>query len=191
MKQKAMPREAIRRSEGFALIFLLIMILGFGIIAVSFWAGTKSLFTTPPTPSASPIATPNEGTGCVEKSSLDCANEPELSYECTTEYQDWAMANCPGWEGGSEGQFCGGLAGLECPSRYACQLEGNYPDAGGVCTKLTEQILPVSNSELDMGWYFGTKDQKKPNTPAGWTYTEAGRSSCWHKPGTQCEFLPD
>lgn len=33
------------------------------------------------------------------------------------------------------GQFCGGIAALPCGSGYRCQLEGNYPDAGGVCVK--------------------------------------------------------
>jgi hypothetical protein len=32
-----------------------------------------------------------------------------------------------------ENIFCGGIAGKECPQGYSCQLEGNYPDAGGKC----------------------------------------------------------
>ena len=35
----------------------------------------------------------------------------------------------------SEGKFCGGIAGLPCPGGYRCKLDGNYPDAGGVCQK--------------------------------------------------------
>jgi hypothetical protein len=35
----------------------------------------------------------------------------------------------------SAGQFCGGIAGVQCPSGYLCKLDGNYPDAGGVCVK--------------------------------------------------------
>jgi hypothetical protein len=34
-----------------------------------------------------------------------------------------------------EKQFCGGIAGVTCPEGYFCKLDGNYPDAGGVCTK--------------------------------------------------------
>lgn len=30
-------------------------------------------------------------------------------------------------------KFCGGIAGIPCPSGYTCKLEGNYPDAGGKC----------------------------------------------------------
>lgn len=33
------------------------------------------------------------------------------------------------------GKFCGGIAGVQCPEGYACELEGNYPDAGGTCQK--------------------------------------------------------
>ena len=29
--------------------------------------------------------------------------------------------------------FCGGIAGISCPEGYTCQLDGNYPDAGGKC----------------------------------------------------------
>lgn len=35
-----------------------------------------------------------------------------------------------------EGDFCGGIVGLPCPEGYTCQLDGNYPDAGGVCIKI-------------------------------------------------------
>ncbi len=35
----------------------------------------------------------------------------------------------------SAGQFCGGIAGIMCPSGYNCKMEGSYPDAGGTCVK--------------------------------------------------------
>ena len=34
-----------------------------------------------------------------------------------------------------EGGFCGGIAGIRCRSGLDCKLDGNYPDAGGVCMK--------------------------------------------------------
>jgi hypothetical protein len=55
-------------------------------------------------------------------------------------------------------------------------------------TQLEETIPSLSPSELSRGWYFGTKLQKKPGTPANWIYSEAGRSSCWHEPELQCRF---
>lgn len=33
----------------------------------------------------------------------------------------------------AEGAFCGGIANIECPEGYKCQLDGSYPDAGGKC----------------------------------------------------------
>jgi len=39
----------------------------------------------------------------------------------------------------AEGRFCGGIAANlpenQCPEGYKCQLDGNYPDAGGKCVK--------------------------------------------------------
>ena len=29
--------------------------------------------------------------------------------------------------------MCGGFANIQCPVGYTCQLDGNYPDAGGTC----------------------------------------------------------
>ena len=29
--------------------------------------------------------------------------------------------------------FCGGIAGIQCPAGYECVLDGDYPDAGGTC----------------------------------------------------------
>ncbi len=35
---------------------------------------------------------------------------------------------------GPLGQFCGGIAAIPCPGGSLCELDGNYPDAGGHCT---------------------------------------------------------
>lgn len=53
------------------------------------------------------------------------------------------------------------------------------------------EIPGISPSDLEKGWYWGSENQKKPGTPKEWIFTEAGKSSCWHKPSTQCVFLPD
>ncbi|NTV30989.1 prepilin-type N-terminal cleavage/methylation domain-containing protein [candidate division WWE3 bacterium] len=34
--------------------------------------------------------------------------------------------------------MCGGIANIQCPIGYMCQLENNYPDASGQCIPLTE-----------------------------------------------------
>ncbi|KAJ3045247.1 hypothetical protein HDV00_011119 [Rhizophlyctis rosea] len=33
------------------------------------------------------------------------------------------------------GTFCGGIAAIQCPTGFACQITATYPDAGGVCVK--------------------------------------------------------
>lgn len=216
------------------LIFLSLIFIIISLGIVEFVYKRLSNYQPFPTPSIE----------CVEKNSLNCADEPELSYECTEEYQSWARAHCPDWQElvycndprpevctmecienppyicGSngenycstcqacsnksviwyeikssscrEGQFCGGIAGVECPEGYFCEYDGHYPDASGVCIRLSEHIPAISDSELSRGWYYGTEGQKKPNTPASWICTEAGRSSCWHEPSFSCpNFPPD
>ncbi|MEK7109865.1 MAG: hypothetical protein AAB876_01440 [Patescibacteria group bacterium] len=34
-----------------------------------------------------------------------------------------------------QSKFCGGIAGVSCPEGYDCQLDDNYPNAGGTCVK--------------------------------------------------------
>jgi len=133
-------------------LIVILLLLFFAIIAVLFLQG-KHPTQSPSTPST-PSPTPSIDNYCVDKNSLNCSQEVELSYECTQNYQDWALINCPGW-------------------------------------KETELISPISASELSMGWYYGTLDQKKPNTPTTWLFEEAGRSSCWHDSATKCGYLPD
>ena len=115
---------------------ILLIVLSIASLTISAFIVFKA-FSKPSEPKELPAPTQSETPAatntCVEKSSLNCAEETELSYECTKEYQTWALANCPGWA--PEGQFCGGFAGTLCPEGYECQLEGDYPDASGVCIK--------------------------------------------------------
>ena len=44
------------------------------------------------------------------------------------------FAPCPAVDTpGKKEVFCGGIAGIACPSGYYCAYEGSYPDAGGRC----------------------------------------------------------
>lgn len=36
-------------------------------------------------------------------------------------------------DAGTEGGFCGGIAGVACDPGLTCRYDGDYPDAGGVC----------------------------------------------------------
>jgi hypothetical protein len=44
-------------------------------------------------------------------------------------------SSAPGKKLSKEGEFCGGIAGFMCEKGLTCQMEGNYPDAGGTCVK--------------------------------------------------------
>ncbi len=35
--------------------------------------------------------------------------------------------------GAQKGEFCGGIAALQCAPGLECVYEGTYPDAGGTC----------------------------------------------------------
>ncbi len=52
---------------------------------------------------------------------------------------------------------------------------------------LRSELAKISTEQLTAGWYWGNKEQKLPGTPLTWTYTEAGKSSCWHKAGVTCK----
>lgn len=41
---------------------------------------------------------------------------------------------------------------------------------------------PITDSELDAGWYYGFEYQKKLNTPGDWVWVDAGKTSQWRKP---------
>lgn len=43
---------------------------------------------------------------------------------------------------------------------------------------------PITEAELDAGWYYGLEYQKKLNTPRSWKWIDAGRSSRWRQPET-------
>ncbi len=44
---------------------------------------------------------------------------------------------------------CGGIAGLMCPDDYHCKLDGNYPDAMGVCVLIDESKEACLNIDED------------------------------------------
>jgi hypothetical protein len=97
-----------------------------------------------------------------------------------------------------QGEFCGGIAGIQCVSGFKCNLDGDYPDAGGVCevsgdsnpkAASADQVtantsLPnVTAVEMQRGWYYGDKDKKKPGTPDTWILVNSGsRSAMWRRP---------
>ena len=191
-------------------VFTGILLFVFGIL-VGLALSKTTLLPTLRIPYLSATPTPTAGMRCVEKSSVACNEIDELTLECTDEYQAWASENCPGW---GEMVYCKEprpeVCTLECVQTppYICGSTGkSYCSVCQACSdtnviwykmrdsncgeEVTENIPSISESELSRGWYWGTNNQKKPNTPVDWVYTEAGRSSCWHKPGVLCTFLPN
>lgn len=99
-------------------VFLLIFIAIAGFLAyqnIQLQKQIKILQTTPSSPS---LTIPVVNNQCVEKTSLDCANMVELTFECSDEYQSWALTNCPDW---NDKVYCSN------PRPEICTLECTYP----------------------------------------------------------------
>ena len=48
-------------------------------------------------------------------------------------------------------------------------------------------VPAITEKEITQGWYWGQRDQKKPNTPSDWIFSgDTSRSDCWHKIGVDC-----
>jgi len=56
---------------------------------------------------------------------------------------------------GQKDNFCGGISGIACPDGYTCQLDGNYPDAGGHCVLSGVKPTPTKRP----GWMFWRKQK--------------------------------
>ncbi|MBI2338679.1 hypothetical protein HYU95_05865 [Candidatus Daviesbacteria bacterium] len=54
--------------------------------------------------------------------------------------------------------FCGGIAGISCPAGFTCKLDGNYPDAGGVC-------IQDAFSDIPYTLYYRISDSPFPSNP--------------------------
>ncbi|MDD3067151.1 MAG: hypothetical protein PHO48_04975 [Candidatus Gracilibacteria bacterium] len=101
----------------------------------------------------------------------------------------------------NEGEFCGGIAAIQCGIDLQCKLDGDYPDAGGTCeaSSSSSSTLPKATSadqfpentklpqitaaELQRGWYYGDSDKKKPGTPDTWILAASGtKAAMWRRP---------
>lgn len=49
------------------------------------------------------------------------------------------------------------------------------------------QAPSITQQDLERGWYWGNRGQKKAGTPFNWIHSGEGtRSACWYKPGVRC-----
>lgn len=68
---------------------------------------------------------------CEKQAGGNCGwTRTEEFTKCLESYTNNSQDSSP------QAHFCGGIAGISCPEGYKCKLEGNYPDAGGVCVKI-------------------------------------------------------
>ncbi len=76
-------------------------------------------------------------------------NHPDASGHCVedTSPDEGAGGNEDDTSDGPEGQFCGGIAGIQCDDGYECQFSGNHPDAGGTCVKSEDGGDPTEPSD--------------------------------------------
>jgi len=55
------------------------------------------------------------------------------------------------------------------------------------CDNESGQIPAITAQDLKNGWYWGSKEQKKPGTPDTWVHEfEGTKSACWHAPEKPC-----
>jgi len=71
------------------------------------------------------------------------------------------FAPCPAIKKEKEikGEICGGIANLQCPKGYRCQIEERYPDASGFCVKDENQFVCPKEDYIDC---MPGPDPKKP-----------------------------
>ncbi len=51
---------------------------------------------------------------------------------------------------GAEGEFCGGIAAFPCATGLRCQLDGDYPDAGGTCVRKAANFTACPETKPDV-----------------------------------------
>lgn len=132
-------------------------------IAVMFLFGCLSSPEAPPAPQPAPPAPQEEpeqpnptlanpaSVNCVDKGyklEIRTADDGSQTGVCIfpngNECEEWAFfrgecdENGAVRKGATEGEFCGGIAGLPCEEGLSCKLDGSYPDAGGRCEKPLE-----------------------------------------------------
>lgn len=96
-----------------------------------------------------------------------------------------------------EGEYCGGVEKIDCALGATCKLEGDFPDASGICILTSRAGAPAVASqvqvnvdlpaltadELSRGWYYGDLQSKKSGTPDIWILVNAGtRAAMWRRP---------
>lgn len=90
--------------------------------------------------------------------------------------QSWVSVQ--GIKCANEGEFCGGIANIQCCSGLLCELEGTYPDAGGKCIKIPSQNNATCGSNT-VPLVMRTGEKRDVTM----TFNNTGKST-WTKGGT-------
>lgn len=82
---------------------------------------------------------------------------------------------------GKENGKCGTEANISCEGSLICRFDSGEKNAAGICVA-PEILAPITQEELEQGWYLGFSDQRKPETPKNWVWVGAGKNSKWQSP---------
>lgn len=64
----------------------------------------------------------------------------------------------------------------------------SLPECKLLCKNIpfSENAPPITEQEINQGWYYGQLDQKKPGTPETWIHKGEGtRSAMWFAPSNE------
>jgi putative hemolysin len=109
---------------------------------------------------------------CYKENYTECEEWAFFRGECEITPANGSNVTTTGIPPRSEGQFCGGIAGIPCQQGLACKLGATYPDAGGSCVKECDCSLMTNGTEISC---FGcAHDNEKGsfncrNATSGWT----------------------
>ena len=84
------------------------------------------------------------------------------------------------------GSFCGGAAGVKCPSGYFCQIDGTYPDAGGKCVREGGEQVKICPSGQWWDYTYNTCTSS-PACGQG-LYWDTASQSCKPTSGSSCSL---
>lgn len=58
----------------------------------------------------------------------------------------------------------------------------NIKHSGECRIEENTKLKSITESDVKRGWYYGTKETKKPETPISWIFVEDGKYSKWIEP---------
>jgi hypothetical protein len=71
-------------------------------------------------------------------------------------------------------------------SECRCSHVTKWMDDSQGCISVNDkdEFIKITKEELNRGWYYGSQNGKKLNTPASWIWAKNGQESKWQNPGT-------